>query len=62
LSPTNKERLADEARADAKAKSPGRALSDRELEGVAGGGMIDPVPVPDPIGGIDPGKLKPGPN
>ena len=38
----------------------GRELSDRELEGVAGGVTIEPAPAPVPIGGIDPGTLKPG--
>jgi hypothetical protein len=50
---------------DADAKPfPGCELTDRELEGIAGGVTGDPsptpVPTPIPIDGVDPGKLKPG--
>ena len=48
--------------ADAKA-SAGCELTDRELEGVAGGVTADPgpapAPAPIPIDAIDPSKLKP---
>jgi len=53
MSPTDKERPADET----KVTSRDGELSDRELERVTGGLALEPT-VP-PIGAIDPGKLGP---